>query len=42
MLSKGIETGGRQWKLYITELMGNQRTEIKTEKRLKRSLGFML
>lgn len=42
MLCKGIEIGGRQWKLYITELMENERTEITIEKRLEHSLVFML
>lgn len=42
LLCKGIEIGGRQWKLYKTELMENERTDITIEKRLEHSLVFML
>lgn len=39
---KVSEIRGRQWKLYVTELTENERTDIPTEKRLDHSLFLML
>lgn len=39
---KVSEIRGRQRKLYITELIENEGTEITTEKRLNHSLFLML